>query len=244
MFQENIHNSLIFHIPHSSTFIPSNIGFDLSLIENELQLLTDHNTDEIFDVPNTTKIITPFSRIFCDVERLEDENEPMFKFGRGFFYIKTDDGKSLRENRIGLKNYIYQNYYKPHHQLLTDTVNEKLQQEDFVTIIDCHSFSDKPFKSDLKQDNKRPDICVGIDPYHTPNWLIDRIVCVFTLNNYSVKINEPYEGTIVPLEFYNKNKKVSSVMIEINRKLYMDNDLVITSEVEKLNKIIQEIFVL
>ena len=32
----------------------------------------------------------------------------------------------------------------------------------------------------------------------------------------------PFIGTIVPLPYYGKEKKVRSVMIEINRKLYMD----------------------
>jgi N-formylglutamate amidohydrolase len=244
MFQENILNSLIFHIPHSSTHIPLTDGYDWSLVHKELQLLTDHDTDKIFNVPNTSKIITPFSRIFCDVERLSDDIEPMFQFGRGFFYTKTDSGLTLRSTDKEFKNHIYQNYYKPHHKLFNDMVNHKLKEEGFCTIIDCHSFSDKPFLSDLKQDNSRPDICIGFDKFHTPNWLLDRLVCIFTLKGYSVKINDPYEGTIVPLEHFNINKNVNSVMIEINRKLYMNDNQPIPNEVEKLNKIIQEIFVL
>lgn len=32
----------------------------------------------------------------------------------------------------------------------------------------------------------------------------------------------PFEGTYVPLKFLRKDKRVSSLMVEINRKLYMD----------------------
>lgn len=33
--------------------------------------------------------------------------------------------------------------------------------------------------------------------------------------------NQPYRGALVPIEFYIKNPLVLSIMIEVNRKLYM-----------------------
>ncbi len=35
-------------------------------------------------------------------------------------------------------------------------------------------------------------------------------------------MNNPFSGTIVPLKYYSKNINVHSVMLEINRSLYMD----------------------
>ena len=35
-------------------------------------------------------------------------------------------------------------------------------------------------------------------------------------------INKPYEGTLVPMAFYKKDRQVESIMIEVNRSLYMD----------------------
>ncbi len=37
-----------------------------------------------------------------------------------------------------------------------------------------------------------------------------------------VRVNTPYSGAITPLCYYGKEKRVISVMIEINRKLYMN----------------------
>ena len=37
-----------------------------------------------------------------------------------------------------------------------------------------------------------------------------------------MEINQPYTGTIVPLNYFQKNTNVQSLMIEVNRKLYMD----------------------
>jgi N-formylglutamate amidohydrolase len=39
---------------------------------------------------------------------------------------------------------------------------------------------------------------------------------------HSLGINQPYAGAIVPLAFYRKDRRVVSIMIEVNRSLYMD----------------------
>jgi len=39
---------------------------------------------------------------------------------------------------------------------------------------------------------------------------------------YSLGMNQPYSGTIVPQAFYRKDRRVASIMIEVNRFLYMD----------------------
>ena len=39
---------------------------------------------------------------------------------------------------------------------------------------------------------------------------------------YSVAVNEPYAGTLVPSDYYRSDSNVQSVMIEVNRALYMD----------------------
>ena len=41
---------------------------------------------------------------------------------------------------------------------------------------------------------------------------------------YSKVRNEPLSGTIVPLKHYRKDQRVQSLMIEINRKLYVKED--------------------
>jgi N-formylglutamate amidohydrolase len=176
------------------------------------------------------------------VERLDDENEIMFKCGRGFYYTKTDGGKLLRENLSGNKAVIHSDYYLKHHNTLTKLVDQKLKNNCFALIVDCHSFAEIPFKSDMEQTGERPDFCIGTDEYHTPKWLIERVCTFLTNHGYSVKINYPYVGTIVPLKYYQSNNNVYSIMIEINRKLYMDNSNVNGKKVKKLNRLLSNLF--
>lgn len=245
LFKDDFLDSLIFHIPHASTHIPTDLGesLDKNLLQHEIHLLTDWATDEIFDVPKASKLIAKFSRIFCDVERLADADEPMYAYGRGFFYTKTDAGQNLRQEDENLKNIIFRDYYQPHHNRLTDMVQEKLDRYGFATIIDCHSFADTPFNTDLDKSPQRPDICLGIDAFHTPRWLVEQIKHQLEQNGLSVSINTPYSGTLVPMKFFEKNLAVSSIMIEINRKLYMEAYEVVKKEVVKLNQIIQQLFI-
>lgn len=44
----------------------------------------------------------------------------------------------------------------------------------------------------------------------------------FESKGYTVGLNWPYRGSIAPLEHCHKNKKVESIMLEINRALYLN----------------------
>jgi N-formylglutamate amidohydrolase len=110
LFGDFFKDSLIFHIPHASTYLPFTNGYNMDLVENEINLLTDWATDKIFDMAGTKQLIAPFSRIFCDVERFEDDFEELYKVGRGFFYTHTDKGEILREDILDSKKIVFDNY--------------------------------------------------------------------------------------------------------------------------------------
>ena len=104
---------LILHIPHSSTTIPFFDGYvnDKQKIKKEIDKLTDWYTDDLFGTQTDDKVITPFSRIFCDVERFEDDSqEEMAKFGMGAIYEKFDNGDTLRTVTPELRKTILQDY--------------------------------------------------------------------------------------------------------------------------------------
>lgn len=243
IFVDDVRNSIIFHIPHSGLEFPFYDGFICrKLVEREVALLTDHSTDKIFNVTGIESLVFPYSRVFCDVERLDDEDEIMFEKGRGFFYTKTDSGRVLRGEVNSNKEIIYRDYYLKHHAILKDKVQRKLDLNNICYVIDCHSFTDTPFESDLITDAERPDICIGTDDFHTPAWLSEYLKKSFQDLGFSVSFNSPYSGTLIPMDYYLSDERVKGVMIEINRKLYMDGVSVIDSKVELLNSIITKIF--
>jgi N-formylglutamate deformylase len=88
-------------------------------------------------------------------------------------------------------------------------------------LIDGHSFPSIPLPYELDQGPERPDICIGTDPDHTPHWLRDLAVAVFEGLGWSVAVNRPFSGALVPFA-YATHRRVGSVMVEVNRRLYMD----------------------
>jgi N-formylglutamate amidohydrolase len=164
----------------------------------------------------------------------------MYSFGRGIYYTKKDNGKILRKENSKHKNFVIEEFYTKHHEKLNNLIQHKLNKYGECIIVDCHSFSNKPFQTDLIQDENRPDVCIGIDNFHTPENL--KTIFVNLFKEYSVLINNPYSGTIIPEKYY-KDSRVKSIMIELNRNLYMvDDKFIDTKKLILLNRLISSFF--
>lgn len=212
---------MILHIPHAST---NTLTYTIEDKERELLRMTDHFTDELYTYTQATRLIFGVSRLICDVERFEDDtHEYMSKFGMGVCYTTNTEGEKLRDVSEDDKEYILENFYRPHHKSLSDAVDKELEEKGSALIVDCHSFPDKPYYFNSDFGEKRPDICIGTNSFHTDISLIHTVKKFFLFKGYHVRVDNPYSGTIVPLKHYKKNKNVTSIMIEINRKLYMDS---------------------
>tara|TARA_B100000497_G_scaffold105354_1_gene121566 strand:+ start:102 stop:869 length:768 start_codon:yes stop_codon:yes gene_type:complete len=246
---------VILHIPHSSIYFPHRKGFLISANEllKEAEHLGDLHTEELF-YPNEQRyrhraVVAGFSRVFCDVERYEDDEvEGMARFGMGATYTHNDDGEQIRDISNALREEILSEYYRPHHKKLELHVQECLESKEEVLIVDCHSFPDVPFNNSILSfsGGTRPDICIGTDEYHTSKKLTGFVVEYFKSKGYSVSINTPYSGSMVPLKYYRSSPKLSSIMIEINRKLYMNETtkekLEGGGEFKRMQGAIQELF--
>ena len=215
----------ILHIPHASTNIPNLEGYRVTedVLNAEILKLTDWYTNDLFYSDEDEMIIASFSRVFCDVERFEDDDkEIMAQFGMGVLYEKSDAGDLIRTITPTLRRKILSRCYKPHHQKLTDAVNVQLDQHGKALIIDGHSFPSIPLIRDLNQNRDRPDFNIGTDAFHTPQSFIDVSLAFFEKAGYSLGVNWPYAGTILPMQHYETNPNVSSIMLEINRALYLN----------------------
>lgn len=236
--------NLILHIPHSSIIIPFKDGFCVSdeILNQEILKLTDWYTNDLFENETDISVKAPFSRIFCDTERFSDDNqEIMAQFGRGALYEKTDAGETLRQVSADLRTRILNQYYWKHHNLFTERVKIQLEQFGKSTIVDCHSFPSKTLTSALDQSSFRPDFNIGTDSFHTPKKLIEESIAFFKEKGYSLGVDLPYSGAIIPMPFYKKDKNVQSIMLEINRRLYLNDSTIEKSiQYQKTKHIVQE----
>jgi len=220
--------NLILHIPHASLRIPDYSQYLLprDAVDAEALHLTDLYTDELFAAGlDDTVIQADFCRVYCDVERFKtDALEPMSKFGMGAAYVRCDDGRELRHLTATQRNEILRNYYETHHAKLTDAVDSELARVGEARIVDCHSFPDTPLQCSLCQGDAKFDFNIGTDAFHTPTEWIDASVKFFADRGFRLGIDEPYSGSIVPMKHYQNDIRVKSIMLEVNRNLYMNND--------------------
>src|ERR1700733_11739319 len=91
------------------------------------------------------------------------------------------------------------------------------------TTLDMHSFPLRSLPYELDRSRDRPEICIGSDEFHTPEPLTDDFVKRFSAEGLSVAVNRPSSGAMVPMRYYRKDRRVASVMVEVNRRLYLDN---------------------
>ena len=220
----------VLHIPHSSQQVPAQerqaIRFGDAALNSELLRMTDAFTDELFPVTpvEAGRVVFPLSRLVCDVERFpSDENEPMAARGMGVIYVRTSMGVVLRvpPDASGRQMHL-DRWYRPHHASLERLVNDVVARSGVCLIVDCHSFPSVALPYEPDQRLGRLDICIGTDPFRTSSLLRDAIVAVAEDEGYSVAIDAPFAGALVPLPHFGKNRRVLSVMIEVDRRLYMD----------------------
>jgi len=216
---------VLLHIPHSSLVIPDDIRDSFLLnhdeLETELLKMTDRYTEELFQLKGADRAVFPISRLVVDPERFRDDtDEPMAAKGMAAVYTKTHDGRPLKivEDRKALID----RYYDPHHALLDRWGISSLATHNAALLIDCHSYPSSPIPCDLDQTADRPDACIGADNYHTPNWLRDVALTALKAEGWTVQLNRPYAGTMVPNVIYRRDPRFTSVMIELNRALYMN----------------------
>ncbi len=232
--KNNVTVPLIANIPHSSIFIPPEIRSSFVLnnddLQKELLRMTDKYTDEIFSCVTElggVSVIYTYSRLVLDSERFKDDKkEPMAAKGMGVIYTKDSNGRLLREINETERYRLLENLYDPYHNAISKEVQNLLSKFGKCLIIDGHSFPAIPLPYETNQDIKRPKICLGTDQFHTPQYLTDFILKFFKNknNNLTTEINKPFEGCYVPLEFLGKDKRIKSIMIEVNRGLYMNED--------------------
>ena len=172
-------------------------------------------------------VIYGYSRMVVDPERFEsDQEEIMASKGMGVIYTKTSNGNKLRANPSeDEREELVDLFYRPYHAAVEHEVQSLIDTFGNCLILDCHSFPSIPLPYEINQDSNRPDICLGTDPYHTPKELIEITQNLLRKYNLTTALNAPFEGTYVPMKFLRTDRRVSSLMIEINRRLYMDEKI-------------------
>ncbi len=219
-------NNLVLNIPHASTYIPEDCfpkkSEEYKILKEDHLYMVDWYTDELFNSGVGTPVIAPVSRMVCDTERfVDDSKERMSKIGMGVCYRTTHDLKHEIKITEEHRRHVIEKYYNTHHRALELAVDMADSHRGIPVLLDCHSFSPEPLPYEPDQRTKRPDICLGTDDDHTATRLLDNARDFFRRRGYSVYVNRPYKGTLVPMKYLHSYNMPLGLMIEINRRLYL-----------------------
>ncbi len=219
------YGKIIFHIPHASTELPDEFyeGLEPPFVKEgkgttELYLTNLKMSDVLLlelvkDLPYE-KVVVPYSRLYCDVERYwDDDKEAMSKYGMGAVYTKEYLGRTLRKEDKLYKAKV-KKYYDRHHSSLLEAVK---RTEGDVLLIDLHSFG--PDIASVISKGPYPDICIGYNEGDKNEELISEIERFCDANCLTHQRNFPYSGSMTVTEL--KGKTVRSIMIEINKRVYL-----------------------
>ncbi|MFB6634962.1 N-formylglutamate amidohydrolase [Streptomyces sp. NPDC056362] len=220
---------VLLHVPHSSREIPRDVREGILLddgeLARELDHLTDAHTAEIAAVASAAAGSTPWrfvnrlSRLVVDPERFPDEREEMLSVGMGAVYTRTAHRAPLRPEGFD-PGPLLDRYFAPYARAMTDVVAERLAVAGRVVIVDVHSYPSGRLPYELHGDGPRPPVCLGTDAFHTPPALLEAARRAFG-GLGGVGTDSPFAGTYVPLEHYGRDPRVSALMVEIRRDLYM-----------------------
>lgn len=214
--------------------IPDHVRQDILLddrsLERELHAMTDAYTDRIaagaadqVSGPQPWSFVNGLSRLVVDPERFSDDTEEMNAVGMGAVYTRTSTGEPLRDDDRARRDELIRTLFDPYAVALADLVDARLTAVDRAVIIDIHSYPRDPLPYELRADVARPEVCLGVDPVHTPEWLLDAASDAFA-SGWSVGVNTPFRGTYVPLRHYGREDRVTSLMLEIRRDGYLRPD--------------------
>lgn len=220
------------HVPHSGTVIPADVRSNIVLndqdLRHELAVMTDWFTDIIArEAVSSSGIdarlfINQLSRLVVDPERFPDDREAMADVGMGAVYQRTSGQFPLRTPHTERDQDLLKRFFHPYAEALEGEVARVLEDLGSVVIVDVHSFASTALPYELNQAAARPAVCLGADDFHTSKDLLDLARVAFAVLPGGLEINTPFAGTYVPLRFFESDRRVQSVMIEIRRDVYMD----------------------
>jgi len=221
---------VVLHLPHDTPEIPADVRDQFLLDDGELGLeilrMTDHRTADLFGARHASGRVAraPVSRLVVDVERFaEDALEPMSAAGMGAVYTHTSASRPLRRTLDPWeREALLERWYRPHHRRLEHLFEHALRHHGRAVVLDAHSFPSKPLPYERAASPDRPDICIGTDPFHTPAALRDTFVNAFSSEGFRVAVDTPFSGALVPARHYRREPRVQSVMVEVNRRVYLD----------------------
>ena len=237
---------LVCDSPHSGTAYPLDFGVAVPLAL--LRRGEDSLVDQLWQAwpsHGATLLAATFPRTYIDPNREEDDIHPAMLDGPwpGALHPspKTLQGLGLIWERIswqGQSTALYQRklavaevqqrierYWRPYHAALAQAIRWSMDRFGCVWHINLHSMPSDVYQRLGQPDKVLADVVLGDrDGTTCDPAFIHLIGDSLAAKGYSVAYNEPYKGVALIGQIGQPHLQRHSVQIEINRRIYLDED--------------------
>lgn len=234
---------VVFDSPHSGAIYPADFNYAApftSMIRSE-----DRFVDDLYaSAPEygAALLRALFPRAYIDANRsLEDLDagllaepwpgkvRPSEKVGIGLGLVckYTEPEVPIYDRKLSVAEVQgrIDRYYLPYHRTLAELLDERHARFGRVWHVNCHSML--PVGSALATDcgSPRPDMVLGDRDGATCSKEFRSLAYdLLTDMGYKVKINDPFKGVELVRAFSDPHQGRHSLQIEVNQRLYLDQD--------------------
>ncbi len=240
--------ALVLDSPHSGTIYP--LDFLPACEMTALRSAEDTHVEKLYDFApalgvhwieahfprsyldanrNTTEIdVSLFDAPWPDPVETDPKTLSKVRLGKGLIWRTTDEGVTIYDRKLSVAEVQarIEQCWKPYHAAVAQAIDAARYAHGYSIHVNCHSM---PAIASISATDfpgeAHPDFVVGDREDTTASAALSRLVRAHLVaRGYSVSYNHPYKGVELVRRYGNPAQHRHSLQLEINRKLYMNED--------------------
>jgi N-formylglutamate deformylase len=240
--------ALVLDSPHSGTRYPDDFAFACELAV--LRRAEDTHVEKLYDFAPALGVgwvEAFFPRSYLDANRdttevdvgLFDEAWPhavatdprvlaKVRLGKGLIWRTTDEGLPIYQRKLSVAEVQARitQCWQPYHAAVAQAIDAAHARHGYSIHVNCHSMPAVASRNSTDFPGEaHADFVVGDRDGSTAAEPLSRLVCEHLRGlGYSVAYNHPYKGVELVRRYGAPEQQRHSIQLEINRKLYMNEE--------------------
>lgn len=247
---------LVLDSPHSGTIYPDDFAFSLACELPTLRRAEDTHVEKLYDFAPALGvgwIEAFFPRSYLDANRdtteidvgLFDEAWPdavatdakvlsKVRLGKGLIWRLTDDGVPIYSRKLSVAEVQARitQCWQPYHAAVAQAIDAAHVRHGYSIHLNCHSMPAiaSSYATEFPGE-VHADFVVGDRDGSTSSGQLALLVCEHLKGlGYSVSYNHPYKGVELVRRYGEPAEQRHSIQVEVNRKLYMNEETLALSD--------------
>lgn len=240
---------IIFSSPHSGRDYTG--AFLQSVVLDHLAIRTSEDAfvDRLFDMApemGAPLLAACVPRAFIDLNRAADEldpaviegiarapHNPRVSSGLGVIPRVVAGGRAIYSGKLSLAEAEARilRYWHPYHAALKRLIEGTLADFGQAILIDCHSMPHEAIEAHARPGQPKPEVVLG-DRFGAASGreVMEQVEAAFSGAGFRVARNAPFAGAHIAQAYGRPSRGCHVIQVEIDRSLYMDEDLILPAE--------------